>query len=111
MDWMPIFLEIVVQALIELGPFVCSAMEQSAARTKHQAMAQPDHWKCPSEAQFAEFLRHSGARRSAGPTHRESLPGIAECRRESDSSATDETGAGFLSRGASHPLWDRELDA
>jgi hypothetical protein len=114
MDWMLIVLEIFVQAVIELGPFLCSAMQQSASQTGQQAMVQPNNWKLPSEEELAVFLRRSDARRSAGASHPESLAGIADFVRESDSSAAalqSETGAGFLSHGSPHPLWDRELDA
>jgi hypothetical protein len=114
MDWIPIVLEIFGQAAIELGPFLCSAMEQPASRTEQQAMTEPDNWKCPSQAQLVEFLRHSDARRSAGASQPESLAGLADFLRDSDSRATtwqSETGAGFLSQGSAHPLWDRELDA
>ncbi len=114
MDWLPVILELFVQAAIELGPLFCSAMEQSASRTEQQAMAQPDQWKCPSQAQLAEFLRRSEARRSAGASLPESLAGLADFLRQSESGATapqSETGAGFLSHGSPHPLWDRDLDA
>ena len=114
MDWLPIALEFLVQAVIELGPFLCGAMQQPASQTEQQAMVQPDDWKCPSEAQLAEFLRRADARRTAGASLPESLAGLADFLREFDSNATasqSATGAGFLSHGSAHPLWDRELDA
>jgi hypothetical protein len=114
MDWLPVVLENFVQAVIELGPLLCSAMQQPSPRTEQQSMAEPDHWKCPSEAQLAEFLRRSDARRSAGASQPETLADLAGFLRQSDlseSASQSETGAGFLSRGSPHPLWDRELDA
>ena len=72
-----------------------------------------DDWKCPSQAQFAEFLRRSDARRAVGAPVPESLAGLADFLRQSESAATgsqSETGVGFLSHGSPHPLWDRELD-
>jgi hypothetical protein len=114
MDWLPVVLEIFVQAVIELGPFLCSAMQQPASRTERQALPVPDHWKCPSEAQLAEFLRRSDARRSAGASQPATLADLADFLRQSDLSAIasqSETGAGFLTHGSPHPLWDRELDA
>jgi hypothetical protein len=44
----------------------------------------------------------------------ETLADFADFLRQSDSSASasqSETGAGFLSYGSPHPVWDRELDA
>jgi hypothetical protein len=114
MDWLPVVLEIFVQAVIEFGPFLCSAMHQPGQRTEQQTMAKPDHWKCPSEAQLGEFLRRSDARRSAGASQHETLADLAGFLRQSDlgaSASQSETGAGFLSHGSPHPLWDRELDA
>jgi hypothetical protein len=71
-------------------------------------------WKCPNEAELAEFLRRSDARRSARASQPESVADLADFLRASDSSATasqSETGAGFLSHESPHLLWDRELDA
>ena len=114
MDWLPVVLELFLQAAIELGPLLFSAMEQPALLAEQPAMAQPDNWKCPSQAQLAEFLRRSEARQSAGASLPESLAGLADFLRESESGAAasqPETGAGFLSHGSPHPLWDRELNA
>jgi hypothetical protein len=114
MDWLLVVLGIFVRAVIELGPLLCSARERPSPRTEQQAMAEPDHWKCPNEEQFAEFLRRSEARRSAGASRPETLADLADFLRPSDLSASasqSETGAGFLSHGSPHPLWDRELDA
>jgi hypothetical protein len=114
MDWLPVILEIFVQAVIELGPILCSAMQPPGPRAERQAMAESDHWKCPSEAQLAAFLRHSDARRSAGASQPDSLASLAGFLRDFELSASpsqSEIGPGFLSHGSTHPLWDRELDA
>jgi hypothetical protein len=114
MDWLSVVLEIFVQAVIELGAFLCSAMQQPASRTEQQAMRAPDHWKCPSEAQLAEFFRRAEERRSAGASQPETLADLADFLHQSDLSASasqSETGAGFLTHGSPHPPWDRELDA
>jgi hypothetical protein len=114
MDWLPVVLEIFAQAVIELGPLLCTVMHPPNSRTEQQIMAELDHWKCPSEAQLAEFVQHSDARRSTGASQPETLADLADFLHQSDLSASasqPETGAGFLSRGSPHPLWDRELDA
>jgi len=113
MEWVPIVLEIFVRA-IELCVLFSSVEQQSAPRTEQPAMTDTDNWKCPSQAQLAEFLQRSDARRTAGASQAESLASLADFLRDSDSRATtwqSETGVGFLSQGSPHPLWDRELDA
>jgi hypothetical protein len=88
MDWVPPLLELGLWLLIEVGPFFIGPSQTTTPRVGERPAIEPDNWKCPSPAEFAQVLN--------SPDGALDLPVVVN----EPASASPRA----------HPLWDRDLD-
>jgi hypothetical protein len=88
MHWVAPAAWLLYQLIVVLGPVLRRPRQTTTPRVQHHPVVEPDNWKCPSPAEFAQILHRS-----------DSHLGLPIVEDEPTSSSA-----------RAHPLWDRELD-
>jgi hypothetical protein len=88
MHWVALIAWLLYQLIVVLEPILSRLRQTTTPRVENRLVVEPDNWKCPSPAEFAQILHRS-----------DSHLGLPIVEDEPASSSA-----------RAHPLWDRDLD-